>query len=135
MELVKLKKALVEEWRLLQSDNDVGTKKSAYKNIVNLSNELREQDKGFSLDERALEKYKEFRPDDLPELNKKVKWAKYDTDRPLGSKGELENEYNYFVQTAVRIVSKRIPDTDTDTDKFGTIVNATIANLIAMSKH
>lgn len=132
MELVKLKKALVGEWRILQGNNDVGSKRSAYKNIVNLSNELRDKDKGFFLDERALEKYKEFRPDDLPELNKKVKWAKHDES---GELGDLENDYNLFVETAVEIVSKRIPDTDTDTDKFGTIVNATIANLIAMGKH
>lgn len=130
---MNLKKDLVKAWRSLEN-KELGKndKTDAYSNIIHLSNKLRESDKEFFLDEKALEKYKEFATDYTPQLNKKVKWAKHDKN---GKLGDLENDYNLFVETAVKIVSKRIPDTDTDTDKFGTIVNATIANLIAMSKH
>lgn len=131
MTIVDMKKDMTKAWRILEGDFSKKQKEDAYNSIIILTNTIRETDKEFTLNDKALEKYKEFKPKDAPRLDRKVKWAKYDKN---GKLGDLENDYNLFVETAVKIVSKRIPDTDTDTDKFGTIVNATIANLIAMSK-
>lgn len=136
MTIVDMKKDMTKAWRILEGDFSKKQKEDAYNSIIILTNTIRETDKEFTLNDKALEKYKEFKPKDTPQLDRKVKWAKYDSsDRSLGERGDLENEYNYFIQTAVRIVSKRLPDVDTDSDKFGTIVNATVANLIAMGKH
>jgi len=133
--IVRVKNALVQQWRILASDTNVHDKEIAYKNIIDYTNEIREHDKEFTLNEKALENYKEFKPKDAPQLDRKVKWAKYDeSNRGLGETGDLEDQYNYYVHIAVRIVSKRHPDLDTDTDKFGTIVNATVHNLILLHK-
>lgn len=134
-----LRKKIVFSWRNLADNTLTKTgRQQAYEEVVNLSNEISKLDKSFSLDEKALEKYKQFAPAGInkEELNLKVNWAEYIQDQKLVSKdtNDLENEYNYFVATAVRIVSKRLPQESTQTDKFGTIVNATIANLIAMSR-
>lgn len=124
-EVTALKKKLVESWRNLQDTSKSKNERTgAYENVVVISNEIRKVDKSFSLDEKALEKYSEFKPKNAPQLDKKVKW----TDKnPLEN---LEKTYDLYVATAKHIVSKRLPNEDTDTDKFGTIVNATTANLI-----
>lgn len=124
-EILELKKQLTSFWRDLQD----GTKTSevrmnAYSGVISTTNKLRELDKNFALDEKALEKFIEFKPDNVEQLDKKVKWVKMAT----GTK--LEDDYNQYVGIALSIVTKRHPELDTDNDKFGTIVNATTANLI-----
>lgn len=121
---LELKKKLTEELRLLEGDNDQGTKKSAYANIVKLVNEITLKDKNFSFNEKVLEKYSAFRPDDVPAMLKKVKWE-------TGKVNEsLINSYSSYVATARHIVDNRFPNEDSDGNVYGQIVNATTANLI-----
>ena len=124
-EVTTLKKNLLTEMRLLKGDNDVGVKKFAYINIVSLVNQIKKLDDNFTFDDTELNKYSAFRPDNMPESMKKVKWISEETPY-----NDLETRYKYYIKTAMSIVQKRFPAIDTDSDKFGLIVNATTANLI-----
>lgn len=129
-DITELKKQLVSYWRDLQDESKSDDfRTTSYRGVVSTTNKIRELDKTFALDEKALEKYIKFRPTDVEKLDKKVKW----TDE--GSYLNLITKYNSYVSTAVEIVKSRHPELDTDTDKFGTIVNATVANLIALGKN
>ena len=128
-EVTELKKNLIEEMRLLKGGNDASVKKHAYANIVSTVNKLQKLDSKFEFNSKVLEPFSAFRPDSIPKIMKKVKWPIHDTNVDIGN---TKGEYNNKVALAVKIVSERHPELDTDSDKFGTIVNATVANLIAM---
>lgn len=128
-EVVLLKKEIVQAWRNLKNDNlNTKDRREAYKNVVHLTSEIRKHDKDFSANALILGKYIEFKHDTKEELERKVKWTESKVITGL------QKEYNYFIATALTIVSERHPDLDTDTDKFGTIINATVANLISLFK-
>ncbi len=127
-DLITLKKDIINAWRDLKNDNLTDEKRvKAYNEVVFLTGEIRKQDKNFSANEIILGKYKQFKGD-TPDVERKVRWVKATVMT------SLKKEYNYYVATALEIVSERHPDLDSDTDKFGTIVNATVANLIALAK-
>ncbi len=127
-ELASLKASVVNSWRILKDDSQPkATRELAYREVVGLNTEIRKLDKNFSVNEIILGKYIEFKGD-TPSPERKVKWAEAKVNTVI------QKEYNHFVATAVSIVSERHPDLDKDTDKFGTIVNATVANLISLSK-
>lgn len=96
----------------------------AYANIVRLIPIIEKGDKDFKFNYSVLDEYKEFKTDKVPVLKPKVNWPTCDIDPQLVTK------YNTYVATAYNIVTNRLPKLDPQTDNFGIINNATIANLI-----
>jgi hypothetical protein len=126
-DIIQTKKELAEEWENIQNANvSVENRKIAYQRIVELTNKIRETDKTFTLNEKALEKFAEFKPTNVPRLDTNTKWVE------PKSGTQLEKLYNEYVAIALSIVQQRCPTLSADSDKFGTIVNATISNLIAL---
>lgn len=126
--MTSLKEELTQELRLLQGQNDAGTKRSAYKRIIEIVNELTKSDKSFTFDSKVLEKYSQFAPNDVPKQMKQVQWVEVKT------LPNVKESYNRYVATAVEICKERHPNLDSDNDKFGQIVYAITTNLIAIDK-
>lgn len=126
-DIIQTKKLLAEAWDILQDEKRTNNERRiSYQDIIVLTNKIKETDKTFSLNETALKKYNAFSSKDNPTLNTNIKWVEILPGTPL------EKRYNRYVGIALSIVTARCPNMPTDTDKFGTIVNATVSNLIAL---
>lgn len=126
----ELKTKLIQAWRDLKNkDIPDDHRSAAYADIVNLSEEITKLDNTFEMDTKLLLTYKEFKS---AEVKPRVTWPIYEDDSQF--KG-LETYFDKLIALAVKIAHKRLPRIPQDSDKFGTIVNATMAHLIALEKN
>ena len=126
----ELKTKLIQVWRDLKNKDLLDDHRSAaYADIVNLSEEITKLDNTFEMDTKMLEQYKPFKS---AEVKPRVQWPEYKDDSEFK---RLENQFYRLTTLAVKISHKRLPRMPQDSDKFGQIVNATTAHLIALSKH
>jgi len=126
----ELKTKLIQAWRDLKSTefrDDV--RKDAYADIVNISEEITKLDNTFEMDTKLLLTYDTFKS---AEVKPRVQWPEYKDDTHYR---DLENHFDKLTALAVKIAHKRLPRIPQDSDKFGTIVNATITHLIALEKN
>ena len=118
-----MKEKLANAYRILNTSSaDEIDKKNAYAEVIKLGKEIQTYEKDFSLDLEALKKFDKYATE---KVVPKVVWKS--DEETLGT---LEQTYYNYVKLALNIVRKRLPHESDQSDKFGTIVNATIANLI-----
>ncbi len=128
MSIVQLKKDLVKAMRDLKDSNlYASARKDAYNNIISISGAISKLDDKFELDTTILENFKKYKPVDAKNISPKVVWYEYDGN---GQFKDLEEFFGKLTALSVKIVHNRLPQEKIDSDKFGTIVNATLGHLI-----
>jgi len=125
--IADLKSSLVKAWRDLKNEKlDADIRKAAYADIITISEQVSKLDSNFGMSTEMLEKYKTFAS---KQVVPRVIWPKHDTNSQFE---ELETQFDKIIALAVKIVHKRLPREPQDSDKFGTIVNATTSHLIRL---
>ena len=125
----ELKTKLIKALRDLKSDKlSTESRKNAYAEVVDTSDKLSELDSSFKMDQKVLEKYKEFKS---KEIVPRVVWPEYDVSEQFK---ELEEHFDHLTALALKIVQKRLPREPQDSEKFGMIVSATTGHLVALAK-
>ena len=123
----ELKTKLIKALRDLKNNTlDDNSRKAAYADVVNISEQIEKFDNTFKMDTRMLKNYKPFKS---AKVKPRVVWPELDSNDQFNG---LEKCFDKLTSLAVKKVTERLPREPQDSQLFGMCVNATTGHLIQL---